>query len=115
MLPTIEEHNSFIIVDYFSHKVLRHSFKVGDVVTANSPGHFYRPVCKRVCGVEGDEVRYKEPHSGLEKRLIIPAGHYWLLGDNPGQSTDSRHYGAVSRGRVKGRVVWKFWPWGRIN
>jgi inner membrane protease subunit 1 len=112
MLPTIEDSGAFVLVDYFSHKVLRRSFNKGDIVVALSPGYLYRPVCKRVCAMEGEEVHYEHPVNKTKERTVIPEGHVWLLGDNPADSTDSRHYGPVQRGRLRGRVFWKLWPFG---
>ena len=38
---------------------------------------------------------------------------YWVVGDAPEVSTDSRHFGAVPK--VVGRVIWRVRPWGRIR
>jgi len=43
------------------------------------------------------------PDSPLEPSFIV-------LGDNPGQSRDSREFGRVPRHRIRGRVVWRYWP-----
>ncbi len=50
----------------------------------------------------------------LVKRLAErrPDG-YWVVGDSPAASTDSRHFGAVPA--VVGRVIWRVRPWGRIR
>ncbi|XP_028512449.1 mitochondrial inner membrane protease subunit 1 [Exaiptasia diaphana] len=48
----------------------------------------------------------------------VPKGHVWLLGDNPDDSTDSRDYGPVPYGLIRGRVCFKVWPlseFGRIE
>ena len=37
----------------------------------------------------------------------VPKGHVWLQGDNLHNSTDSRHYGAVPAGLLRGRVALK--------
>ena len=45
------------------------------------------------------------------KRAVRPAGTgWWLEGDNPLVTDDSRAYGP---GVVLGRVVWRYWPPGR--
>ena len=36
-----------------------------------------------------------------------------VLGDNAGASTDSRHYGPVTLGSVRGRAVFRYSPEGR--
>ncbi len=38
-----------------------------------------------------------------------------VLGDNPGHSTDSRHFGPVSRTDVVGRVVYRYAPPERVG
>jgi signal peptidase I len=49
--------------------------------------------------------------------LKIPAGHYLALGDNPPVSSDSRDFGMLPEGNLRGSPVWIFWPpgprWGK--
>ena len=59
---------------------------VGDIVVAKQPVEQITEVVKRVA-------------------RINERGHYFLVGDNPDDSTDSRHYGAVTREYIKGKVV----------
>jgi signal peptidase I len=47
-------------------------------------------------------------HDGLEKikRLTkIDGGRIWVEGDNHSQSTDSRHFGWLTRNAVNGKVI----------
>ena len=37
----------------------------------------------------------------------VPPGHVWLQGDNLLHSLDSREYGAVPMGLLRGRVLWQ--------
>ena len=57
----------------------------------------------------GDIVVARHPLDGGEvvKRVerINERGDYFLIGDNLDDSIDSRHYGAVTRGYIKGKVV----------
>ena len=39
---------------------------------------------------------------------VVDPGQVWLSGDNPLNSTDSRAYGQVPLGMLKGRVMFKF-------
>jgi nickel-type superoxide dismutase maturation protease len=66
---------------------------VGDVVVLEHPGRPGLLVVKRVAAVQPDG--------------------YWVLGDHPDGSTDSRHFGAVRE--VLGRVVWRVRPWGPVR
>ena len=65
----------------------------GDLVALRDPRALERTIVKRVVDVDADEVT--------------------VLGDNPAQSTDSRVFGPVGRGRVRGRAVYRYWPEGR--
>jgi phage repressor protein C with HTH and peptisase S24 domain len=45
------------------------------------------------------------------KRAVRPQdGGWWIEGDNPAASDDSRQYGVAD---VLGRVTWRCWPPGR--
>lgn len=45
----------------------------------------------------------------------MPNGDLVVLGDSPGQSTDSRHFGPVPRDLIIGRVVLRYWPLTRFR
>ena len=47
--------------------------------------------------------------------IEVPAGHYFLMGDNRGNSDDSRYWGPVPRDQIIGRAVVTYWPLGRIG
>lgn len=42
--------------------------------------------------------------------FVIPEGHYFMMGDNRGNSQDSRFWGTLPRERFIGRAVFVFWP-----
>ena len=75
-------------------------------------------VVKRVAAVGGETValhgRGSRASAGAAA-VTVPPGHVWLMGDNAPASRDSREYGAVPLGLLRGRVVAQLWPrprWG---
>ncbi len=47
--------------------------------------------------------------------FVIPEGHYFMMGDNRGNSMDSRWWGTLSQERFIGRAVFTFWPLGHLG
>lgn len=41
---------------------------------------------------------------------VVPAGRYFILGDNPRQSADSRRFGWIAEDAIVGVVRWRVWP-----
>jgi signal peptidase I len=69
----------------------------GDVAAFGSPRDPRRVLVKRVAEVPGDV----SPHAR--------AGSFYALGDNRAVSEDSRSWGPVPRGRLRGRAVLVYW------
>ncbi len=91
----------------------------GDIVLLENPTDG-NPVVKRCVGVPGDRLIFAHeniyvagiPYSldtaslgGLKDYRRIPPGSYFVVGDNLDTSTDSRHYGLVSRDYLLGKVI----------
>ena len=47
--------------------------------------------------------------------FTIPEGEYFMMGDNRGNSQDSRFWGTLPKERFIGRAVFKFWPLNRLG
>lgn len=47
--------------------------------------------------------------------VTVPEGQYYLLGDDRLVSLDSRSVGTFARDKIKGEVVFRFWPFNRIG
>ena len=84
---------------------------------------------KRVVGMPGDTIAIQNGHvirngklarepfasacPGAECNLApitIPRGSYFLMGDNRGNSDDSRFWGPVPRDWIIGKAVVSYWP-----
>jgi signal peptidase I len=100
----------------------------GDVITFHSPedGH---SALKRVIGLPGDSLVILDSELYVNDRLIpepyvnhrlidgyysrtytVPAGTVFVLGDNRGNSVDSRDYGPIPADTLLGRAVFRLWP-----
>ncbi|XP_074129034.1 mitochondrial inner membrane protease subunit 1 isoform X2 [Sminthopsis crassicaudata] len=107
MEPTIQ--NSDIV---FAENLSRHFYAIqrGDIIIAKSPSDPKSNICKRVIGLEGDKIFTHSPSDYLKSHSYVPRGHVWLEGDNLQNSTDSRFYGPVPYGLIRGRICLKIWP-----
>lgn len=83
---------------------------VGDVVICSQPSDVRDHVIKRVTALAGQDVAVFKPGSAVPLHITVPPGHMWLQGDNLNVSRDSRDYGPVPLGLVKGRAVLQMWP-----
>lgn len=107
MYPTLSNRGSYIL-----HSPLALSLSSparGELVTAISPLDPSHQVLKRIVGLGGDEILVdptgERGAATASEWVRVPRGYVWLAGDNASNSTDSRDYGPVSLGLLKGKVV----------
>ncbi len=102
-----------------------------------------KDLIKRVIGLPGDKVSFADGHVSIDGRqlsepyldkgtvtanvagwryqctsqapCLVPTGQIWVMGDNRGDSEDSRYFGAVPESTVVGRAMFRIWPPNRIG
>ena len=108
MEPTLEEGDR-VLVDLIT---LRGRLpRTGEIVVLSGPGG--EDLVKRIArepypGEAPYPASTLPPDSALEPS-------YAVLGDNGDHSLDSRTFGRVPRHRLRGRVVWRYWPVTRLG
>ncbi len=91
---------------------------------------------KRVVGLPGDHLQIRDGHvirNGVPEKdpyiiactdqpecnfpgtIVVPAGDYYMMGDNRPDSDDSRFWGPVRRGWIIGKAFFTYWPPDRIG
>jgi len=85
----------------------------GDTVSVKA-GH---PV---VNGVEKTDEPYINPcgnatECNLPKPITVPQGYFFMMGDNRGESDDSRYWGPVPEAWIIGEAFATYWPPDRIG
>ena len=73
-----------------------------------------------VNGVENKNESYINPCGGgyecnLPKTIKIPPGYFFMMGDNRGESDDSRYWGPVPKAWIIGEAFATYWPPDRIG
>jgi signal peptidase I len=137
MEPTLQEGDR-VLVNKLSYRL--HDVHRGDIVVFERPPGSGNPeedipdLIKRVIGLPGDFIearadgsvyingqRLEEPYlaSGTRtanlERQAVPEGHVFVMGDNRGNSSDSRDFGAIDEDLIVGRAFLRIWPLGDVG
>ncbi len=65
---------------------------------------------------QADSAHFGQTWPTVDGRAAhIPAGQYFMMGDNRAQSCDSRTWGTVPRNKLIGTVFFVYWPPDRIG
>ena len=68
--------------------------------------------------INGNELKEEYLPKGIQTHssggqfidLIVPEGTIFVMGDNRGNSGDSRMFGCIPYNKIEGKVVLRFWP-----
>ena len=125
MLDTLED-KDIMILDEVSFKFK--GLKRFDIVVVNYKNE---KIIKRVVGLPGETVEYKDNKLYINGEEVeedfshevtanvdaikIPKKHYYVMGDNRVNSTDSRIIGPVSIKNIKGTTKLTVFPFKRFG
>jgi len=106
----------------------------GDIVVFNSPEYVdqpdHPPLIKRLIGLPGEHIEIRQGQVYVDGALLdqpyinnpqtpflrndgdwqLGPDEFFVLGDNRAHSEDSGEFGAVSRERLSGRALVRYWP-----
>ncbi len=132
MVPTLEVGDRVLANKFIYHFT---DPEPGDIVVFDSVATGDdQTLIKRVVGVAGDEIRVQGgilyvngepqdeaylnedlPFVGFYGPTELPEGSIFVMGDNRGNSADSRVFGPLPLENVKGEAFARFWPVGKIG
>lgn len=125
MIPTINEGDRMLVVrEYFPEKL-----KTGDIVVFKIwPNGEEKLYVKRLIGLPGDTVTiekgivsvngqqlvedYVKRPDNYTGEFHVPEGKYFFMGDNRGESKDSRYpeVGFIDQKHILAKAGLRFWP-----
>jgi len=113
--------------------------KRGDVIVFRYPEDPKRDFIKRLIAVGGEVVEIKfgniyingqlieapvikniyyynrGDYGETTKKIKVPLGYYFVLGDNSASSHDSRYWGFVPQDNIIGKAEFIYWPVNRVR
>ncbi|MEC8856232.1 MAG: signal peptidase I [Chloroflexota bacterium] len=128
MLPLLRHGESVFVV---RPRLTWNRLRRGDVVVFERPGGQGWVYIKRIAGLPGEDIKIaggwvfvdgnllgeefvQDASKDGTKEWFNRPDEYFLLGDNRGDSNDSRSFGPVSGELIKGRVWLRCWPLARL-
>jgi signal peptidase I len=60
-------------------------------------------------------MKEEQPTCDLETEMTVPPDHFFMMGDNRGESSDSREWGPVPKDWIVGNAFFTYWPPKKIG
>jgi signal peptidase I len=131
MIPTLEIGDR-VLVNKFIYRFT--DPRRGDIIVFESVDNSNEDLIKRVVGLPGDKIAVrggklfvngepqKEPYTNQTfpdrsffAKTTVPKNHVFVMGDNRGNSADSRVFGPLPEKNIEGEAFLRFWPPDRIG
>lgn len=127
MKPTLDDNQILLLKKYDK------TYRRFDIVVVKLPSE---RLIKRVIGLPGDTVRFKDNQLYINGKYVkepfqhaktedfeyeqdgekkIPAGYYFVMGDNRDHSMDSRMIGPVSKDKIVGKTNFSLFPFQKFG
>jgi signal peptidase I len=131
MIPTLEIGDR-VLVNKFIYRFTDPRRR--DIIVFESVDNSNEDLIKRVVGLPGDKIAVrggklfvngepqKEPYTNKKlpdrsffAQTTVPKNHVFVMGDNRGNSADSRVFGPLPEKNIEGEAFLRFWPPDRIG
>lgn len=129
MEPNLLPHDRVLVNKFIYRFRLPHP---GEIVVLRPPTDPTRNYIKRVVAVAGERIAIQSGHvyvngrmlpesylnvptNGVWGPLVVPAHEVFVLGDNRGNSEDSRAFGFVPDRNLVGEAILIYWPPERVH
>jgi len=132
MFPTFKD-GEFLLSNLLDVRFDR--LKRGDVIVFHSPVEEEKDYVKRIIAIPGETVEIRGGKVYINGQVLdesayishdiyvtgslfmregdivtVPAGTYFVMGDNRNQSSDSREWGFLTKDKIIGRSIIRVWP-----
>ena len=137
MIPTLKIGDKLFVSKYIYRF---HAPQRGDIIVFKYPEDPKKDFIKRLVAVEGETVEIRDgkilvdgkvlddpktfgkfvyynhgPYGDPGQGTLVPKDSFFVLGDNSGNSTDSRFWGFVPKKNLVGKAIFRWWPLTRMG
>ncbi len=108
-----------------------------DIIVFSIPDINHKKLIKRVIGLPNEQIEIRTGEIYINNQVLkqtvssaatttragsismkpirIPENHYFVIGDNPCTSQDSREFGLIPRINIIGKAILRYWPFSRFG